>query len=109
MVYKVTTNEVIKDDNTTSFYNVVVGVLESAAATGGGLQGSTSGYTSGGRGTPTPSYYNIIDKFPFSSDANATDVGDLTQARGFIAGNSSSEKGELVTLKIINSLMKRLK
>jgi creatinine amidohydrolase len=25
------------------------------------------------------------------------------------AGNSSSEKGELVTLKIINSLMKRLK
>ena len=38
--------------------------------------GSVSGYSSGG----TPSV-NTIDKFPFASDANATDVGDLTQAR----------------------------
>ena len=54
-------------------------------------QGSTSGYTSGG-GEP-PGYSNIIDKFPFSSDANATDVGDLTLARRGPAGQSSSTHG----------------
>ena len=29
---------------------------------------------------------NIIEKFPFSTDANATDVGNLTQARYGLAG-----------------------
>ena len=37
--------------------------------------------------TQTPS------KFPFSSDANATDVGDLTSARYNIAGQSSTASG----------------
>ena len=40
------------------------------------FQGSNYGYASGGSGSS-----NVIDKFPFSSDANATDVGDLTVAR----------------------------
>jgi hypothetical protein len=26
---------------------------------------------------------NTIEKFPFATDTNATDIGDLTQARGF--------------------------
>ena len=43
--------------------------------------GFTSGYTSGG----FPAI-NTIDKFPFASDANATDVGDLTVARQNPAG-----------------------
>ena len=41
-----------------------------------------SGYTSGGN--PGPS--NVIDKFPFAADANATDVGDLNQSRHNAAG-----------------------
>lgn len=53
------------------------------------FQGSTSGYSSGG-GFPTVS---IIDKFPFASDANATDVGDLTLDRDFAAGQSSTTNG----------------
>ncbi|NBP03247.1 MAG: hypothetical protein EBU90_24745 [Proteobacteria bacterium] len=48
-----------------------------------GFQGSNFGYTSGG-GTPAAS--NVIDKFPFATNANATDVGDLTVARRFPAG-----------------------
>jgi hypothetical protein len=44
-------------------------------------QRTLSGYTSGGQPTT-----NIIDKFPFASDANATDVGDLTQGRYWTAG-----------------------
>jgi hypothetical protein len=54
------------------------------------FQGSVSGYTSGGLG---PTIFNIIDKFPFASDANATDVGDLTQLRRSLAGQSSSTSG----------------
>jgi hypothetical protein len=34
--------------------------------------GSTYGYTHGGTGS------NVIDRFPFASDANSTDVGDCT-------------------------------
>lgn len=58
--------------------------------TGPLFQGTISGYTSGGQ-SPT---YTTIDKFPFSTDSNASDVGDLTQARRFpLAGQSSSESG----------------
>lgn len=49
------------------------------------FQGETSGYTSGGGPN-----VNTIDKFSFSSDGNATDVGDLTQARANTGGSSSS-------------------
>jgi hypothetical protein len=48
----------------------------------------TYGYISGG----TPST-NVIDKFPFQSDANAVDVGDLTSARYQSGGASSSTDG----------------
>jgi hypothetical protein len=40
-----------------------------------------------------PGILNIIDKFPFASDANATDVGDLTQARSQATGQSSKVSG----------------
>jgi len=55
------------------------------------FQGSTSGYASGGNSNGTRR--DTIDKFPFSSDANATDVGDLTQRRDTSAGSSSSTHG----------------
>ena len=61
-----------------------------------GQSSSTSGYTSGGNTPPAPTptvYVNTIDKFPFASDANATDVGDLTQARNGPVGQTSSTSG----------------
>ena len=36
---------------------------------------------------------NTIDKFPFASNANATDVGDLTVGRYSGAGQSSTASG----------------
>ena len=51
-------------------------------------QGSVSGYTSG-----VDALSNTIDKFPFAADGNATDVGDLTQARQGPAGQSSTTSG----------------
>jgi len=56
---------------------------------------TVAGYTSGGQ-VPAPpglTRTNIIDKFPFATDANATDVGDLAQARYWTAGQSSSVSG----------------
>ena len=53
-------------------------------------QGSVSGYTSGA--SPSQSACGI-DKFPFASDANAADVGQLTQARLCVAGQSSDVSG----------------
>jgi hypothetical protein len=56
-----------------------------------GFQGVVAGYTSGGQSPPlSPPSTNVIDKFPFASDANATDVGDLTVARRDIGGGQSS-------------------
>jgi len=59
------------------------------------FQGTVSGYTSGGGAWVPPSivFVNTIDKFPFASDANATDVGDLSQAREDNAGQSSGTNG----------------
>ena len=55
-----------------------------------GASSTASGYTSGGTGGPPsgPSQQRIrvIDKFPFSSDTNASDVGDLTKDRREQAG-----------------------
>ncbi len=53
--------------------------------------GSTSGYTSSASAPSDPAA--TIDKFPFSADANATDVGDLTSTKKGGAGASSTTHG----------------
>ena len=55
-----------------------------------GFQGSVSGYTSGGH---NPSDTDVIDKYPFATDTNASDVGDLTLARRVAASQSSTVSG----------------
>jgi hypothetical protein len=56
-------------------------------ASAGGQMSETHGYVSGGSGS------NVIDKFPFATDTNATDHGDLTVARYYISGQSSQTHG----------------
>jgi len=53
------------------------------------FQGTVSGYSAGSQTSTS----NIIDKFSLVSDANATDVGDLTVTRGDTAGQSSETHG----------------
>jgi hypothetical protein len=50
------------------------------------FQGTNYGFTMGGAN-------NIIDKFPFASDGDATDVGDLTAGTYLPAGQSSETHG----------------
>jgi hypothetical protein len=61
-----------------------------------GQSSAVSGYSSGGfspaSGTPNGAT-NRIDKFPFATNANATDVADLTNGTYRLAGQSSDVSG----------------
>ena len=93
MAYKISDNDVIRENKLTVFKSVIVGVHETFAPLGP-EQGTAFGYASGGQQTPfTPATYNVIEKFPFSSDTNASDVGDLTQQRYRASAQSSSTHG----------------
>lgn len=72
-----------------------VGDLTTSPGSIGAGQSSTgAGYTSGGYSGVGPTFSNTIDSFPFASNSNARDVGDLTVARGQgSAGQSSSTHG----------------
>ena len=68
---------------------VDVGDLTVIRSHTGGISSNVSGYTCGGsfRNSAAPATpMNTIDKFSFASDANATDVADMTQARYGICG-----------------------
>ena len=54
-----------------------------------GANNSTHGYAAGGDFDAFPYYSNVIDKFAFASDGNATDVGDM------YAGKDDLSKGQL--------------
>ena len=79
----------ISDIEKFSFSNelsvAIIGDLTQARSGGAGQSSTVSGYTSGGSvpNAPSPGIttQNTIDKFPFSADTNATDVGDLTAIR----------------------------
>lgn len=62
------------------------------------FQGTVSGYTVGGdKSSPGQPWFDEIDKFSFSSDGDATDVGDLTSKRGHgLAGQTSLTHGYAV-------------
>ena len=71
--------------NADSDYQAYIASLSSSAGGAGPswvFQGTVSGYTSGGQvAAPTYAASNIIDKFAFAADGNATDVGDLTASK----------------------------
>jgi len=53
-----------------------------------GITGPTHGYAVGGAG-----FSNVIQKYPFASDASATDVGDMQVAMAYAGGNQSPSFG----------------
>jgi len=55
-------------------------------------QGSSFGYNAGGSNPPA-TMINVIEKYPFTSDSNSSDVGDLTQAAFSSIGMSSATNG----------------
>ena len=60
----------------------------------GGASSDTHGYACGGLSpSRSPAYYNEIDKYPFASDTNSTDVGNLTAGRSGQTGANSRTHG----------------
>ena len=94
MTYSVNGITVIDINKNATFTSAnVVSTVGLAIATEG-FQGEVSGYTSGGLiTTPAVSGANVIDKFPFATNGNATDVGDLTRIVAYAAGQSSTVSG----------------
>ena len=79
--------------NGDAWHNVFANTAPSGGAGGSEpytFQGSNYGYSTNGH---IPLGYNYINKFPFTSDGNATDIGDLSSARYGPAGQSSSDYG----------------
>ena len=72
-----------------------VGDLTRITVSVAGQSSAVSGYTSGGSVSSPggPLDINTIDKFPFATNANATDVGDMTVTRVAPAGQSSTVSG----------------
>ena len=69
-------------------------IAASASSSPSHAQGSLSGYTSGGNRSPAdPKFDTRVDKFPFSSDTSATEVGNLTAGRRELSGQSSTTHG----------------
>jgi hypothetical protein len=89
MAYKINGTQVIDDDgNLVNFsaYNLNNDDGQIEIQSNSPMVGTVSGYTSGGSS-------NIIDKFPFAADLDATDVGDLTVDRIEASGQSSETNG----------------
>lgn len=62
-----------------------------------GCSSTTHGYALAGSDPVAPgNSYKGIEKYPFASDANATDVGDLTHNAGLSAACASSETDGIV-------------
>ena len=85
------TGKVKVGDGSSTWTQLDYAATTAPLAVPGVTQGSTSGYASGGN-APSGGI-NVIEKFSFSSDGNATDVGDLTVAKLATAGQSSTASG----------------
>jgi hypothetical protein len=71
-----------------------IGTLTQTRAWVASQSSPTRGYVSGGYGPPTPSNFNRIDSFPFStSPITSTNNGNLSQSRAFVVGQVSSTDG----------------
>lgn len=59
-----------------------------------GSTSSTHGYTAGGNASASGTGGGVtIDRFPFATDTNSSDVGDLTVGRQHLGGQSSTTHG----------------
>jgi len=93
MAFLANSNTVIGDDrsfsaNTSQSIISDTGFIEVLSSP---VLGSVAGFTVGGG--VTSSYSNVMDRFPFATDTNATSIGTLGQAQRLFAGQNSSIRG----------------
>ena len=76
-----------------NFYGQYVGFGAGVSGPGYVYQGESYGYTHGGEGAPTSTDYDRIDRFSFTSDGDATDVGNLAAVVDYASGANSKTYG----------------
>ena len=92
-----TTTNIEKFSTSTDGNSVDAADLTQARYAGGSQSSTTYGYHSAGELIPGGSAsVNTIDKWPFASDANATDVGNVTVSRGSVGSSNSLTYGYTV-------------
>lgn len=70
-----------------------IGNLTQVRTNASGQSSTSHGYTTGGyEYTNFPTWRNTIDRFPFSTDSGATDVGDLTAAGNLGRGGTAGQQ-----------------
>lgn len=74
---------------------VNAGSLSSIKFAGAGHSSPDYGFFAGGSGSPIPppSITNVIDRFPFASDATASSVANLSRSTFYVSGQSSTSYG----------------
>jgi len=91
-----TVDDIDKFPFATETYSTNIACLTCGRGNHGSQSSAVSGYASVGNvptpGQVPPNLINIVDKFPFAADANATDVGDLSRT-GVGDGHSSISQG----------------
>ena len=88
------------DDSDNSYYPIDQGTSALEGPSGFSVQGSSFGYRHGGFSSPPSSYAQDILKFSFTSDGNATRVGDMAIARTRHSAVSSASSGYIVGGKV---------
>ena len=79
------------DGNSTPVGNSTIGIAPvHLSYLGNNAQSTTHGYHVGGYLSSGP-FVNVIAKFTFASDGNATDVGDLTQTKQDVTNHSATD------------------
>ena len=91
------------DGNATSVGNLTASTYISYCA---GSSSSTHGYRHGGGEGGASTETNVIDRFAFASDGDATDVGNLTTNRGNVGGSSSTTHGYCLGGTALNDIDK---
>lgn len=79
--YNISRYSFVSDGNATDHTD-----LNTGAWLGSVSSSTTSGYLAGGLTPPPAGYINVIQKFPYASTTNGTDVGDLLGQIGYNGG-----------------------
>ena len=83
-------NKIGKFSTSTETDGVTVGDLTRNNQGGAGVNSDTHGYIMGGYTSPEITNGDHVEKYPFASDSNASDIAEINRAAMFTLGGSSS-------------------
>ena len=83
-------NKIGKFSTSAETDGVIVGDLVGNRQAGAGVNSATHGYMLGTGTSPNPTNGDQVEKYPFASDSNSSDIAELNRAATYTLGGSSS-------------------